>query len=202
MAISSFAPLARPFSSKVESLFGPYLGKDNLNLGCGRNPEPGFLNLDRTPGEGIDLVGDLETAIIPAPDMLCRAHPGSVDFILASHVLEHVSNLIPLMREIHRVLRQGGYLAAVTPYASSDDAVEDPTHVRYFTEKSWYYFDRRLYEKDGHAGSYDSPVDFCFDVVSVSLIPYPEWKDRPDLDSAKRYNRNVIREMIAILRKV
>ncbi|HYE89037.1 MAG TPA: methyltransferase domain-containing protein [Vicinamibacterales bacterium] len=209
------------FSTKVQDIFGEYVGEVNLNLGCGRNPEPGFINVDRVSPNSDVVAWDLEMPPCPplAPDSAepwlggyKRQRRESVDCVLASHVLEHIVNIIPLMREIHRVLKPGGYLLACTPYASSDDAVEDPTHVRYFTERSWYYFDRRLYEKDGHAGAYASPVDFCFDVVAVHLVPYPEVQEaaaqrahRGDftaLDTWKRNNRNVIKEMIAILRKV
>jgi len=216
--VKSGVDLSR-FSTKVQDLFGEFVGDVNLNLGAGRNIEPGFLNLDRKPGPGIDLVMDLEHCALN-PGML----PGwtkdeyawmardSVDCVLASQVLEHIVHIIPLMREIHRVLKPGGYLCASVPYASSDAAVEDPTHVRYFTERSWHYFDRRLYERPGHAGHYDSDVDFCFDIVAVHLIPYPNVQqaaavaaqrgDFSALDKWKQDRRNVIQEMIAILQKV
>lgn len=213
----TFAPvkdLSR-FSVKVQEMFGAYVGEVNLNLGCGRNPEPGFINLDRVEGVadvgGFDLEWCADGGRLPLSTER-QAGDGEVDCVLASHVLEHIVHIIPLMREIHRALKPGGCLLAVTPYASSDDAVEDPTHVRSFTERSWYYFDRRLYEKPGHAGSYASPVDFCFDVVAVHLVPYPEVQaaaarranagDFTALDTWKRNNRNVIKEMNAILRKV
>jgi len=215
---ASVAPAA--FSPKVQELFAANVGAVNLNIGCGRSgQEPGFINLDRVAGPGVDLVMDLETCAgnpgyFPGwpRDEYAWMERGSIDCVLASHVLEHITHIIPLMREIHRVLKPGGYLCIASPYASSDDAVEDPTHVRYFTERSWYYFDRRLYEKDGHAGSYASPVDFCFDVVAVHLVPYPEVQEAASrramqgdftaLDTWKRNNRNVIKEMIAILRTV
>ena len=134
------------------------------------------------------------------------------DFVLASHVLEHVQDIISAMREIHRVLKPGGHLVAATPYASSDDAWDDPTHVRVFTQNSWHYFNKDLYAKKGHAGHYNSPVDFKFEVVSVSLIPTPETKQRMEsmakkghlniVDMLVKHERNIVQEMIAVLRKV
>lgn len=198
------------FSPSVQQLFGEYVGDCNINIGCGLSgQERGFINIDRVDAPGVDSVVNLEQV----HRSKTLGPPNSTDCVLASHVLEHIRNLIPLMREIHRVLKPGGYLCAVTPYASSDDADEDPTHVRRFTEKSWMYFDRRLYERPGHCGHYPSEVDFCFDVVKVSLVPYPDMEKAASdaarrqgvfnaLDIWKRTQRNVIKEMIAVLRKV
>jgi len=193
------------FSNKVQEFFGKFVGSTNLNLGCGRNPEPGFVNLDRSPGLGVDVVSDLET-----PGCLSQVS-GVYDFVLASHVLEHIHNLIPLMREIHRVLRPGGHLGIACPYASSDDAVEDPTHVRFFTERSFQYFDRRLYERLGHAGSYNSEVDFIFEMVHNWWVPFPDVQEAAIkaaaqghlgvLDVMRRHQRNVVRELVVVLRK-
>jgi SAM-dependent methyltransferase len=207
-------------SQRIRAFFGPYMGPagaTRLNLGCGRAPEPGFVNVDKRGGAGADVVFDLEAcgydAQIPLPGNGGPENPfpdDSVDAILASHVLEHIWQLIPLMRELHRVLKVGGHLCIVVPYASSDDAVEDPTHVRFFTERSFMYFDKRLYEKPDHAGSYPSDIDFAFDVVKTTLVPYPDLQlgaggivgQQAELQVKKRFMRNVIREIHAVLQKV
>ena len=41
---------------------------DNLNLGCGRFPKAGFLNVDWNPGPGVDLVHDLTRIPYPFAD--------------------------------------------------------------------------------------------------------------------------------------
>jgi SAM-dependent methyltransferase len=193
------------FQAETVRAFGEYLGAVNVNLGCGRNLEPGFLNVDRAAGPGVDALCDLERELLPfASD--------SVDCVLASHVLEHITHLVPLMREIHRVLKPGGHVIAVTPYASSNDAWEDPTHVRAFSEGSWMYFDARLYARDGHHGAYASAVDFTFDVVKIHLVPFSDLTEefkKVGLDDrhqaltfGRRFLRNVVQEMHAVLRKV
>jgi SAM-dependent methyltransferase len=197
-----FAP---KFSPHTSQLFGSYLGGTNLNLGCGRNTEIGFINIDRVAGPKVDRVVDLEEGKLPQRD-------GSVDCILASHVLEHITNLIPLMRECHRVLKPGGYLIAIVPHAGSDDAWEDPTHVRAFTENSWMYWDRRLYARDGHHGSYPSPVDFILEIEKIIIVPRADVVEEmksagiEDAEAAVRFGhrflRNVVREVHAILKKV
>lgn len=204
------------FNPQTYRAFGRYLGSVNLNIGCGRNIEPGFYNLDRVEGSNVDLVCNLEMVeflgIPNLGDGKTRLPGGGVDCILASHVLEHISNLIPVMREFHRILRPGGHLIAITPHASSDDAWEDPTHVRAFTENSWMYWDRRLYERDGHHGSYPSPVDFIFETEQVTLVPQADVMEElarggitdheEGLRFGRRFLRNVVREVHAVLRKV
>jgi SAM-dependent methyltransferase len=196
-------------------MFGPYLGKYNLNLGCGRNLEPGFVNLDLNPGPGVDLTMDLEDAMYGIPD----SRPGvlipdsSIDCVMASHVLEHIRKLVPLMREIHRIVKPGGFLFAITPHASSDDAWEDPTHVRAFTEQSWIYWNRRTYETPGHHGHYTSPIDFTFEIERMLLIPQDGVVEelsaalgnqdvKAALQFGRRFLRNTVREVVAVLRVV
>jgi len=199
------------FHPHTYKTFGPYLGEKNLNLGCGRNLEAGFINLDRVAGPGVDRVTNLDYEVQPDwPDNWIGGYQ-EFDCILASHVLEHIRNLIPLMRECHRILRPGGHLLIVAPHASSDDAWEDPTHVRAFTEQSWIYFDRRIYETPGHHGYYPSDVDFIFEAVEVRLVPQDDVAAELKangipaevaLNFGKRFLRNTIREVVAILRKV
>lgn len=198
------------FRPKTWEMFGKYLGDENrnLNIGCGKSPEPGFQNLDRIWSKGVDLVVDLEDPQ-QLHDVTSR---GWYDCILASHVLEHVTNLIPLLRELHRALKVGGHLIAIVPHASSDAAWEDPTHVRAFTETSFYYWNKDLYDKPDHAGYYSSPVDFRFEVVETRLVPFEDVEQMlrtltggdsaTAMEFGRRFLRNAIREVQAVLRKV
>jgi SAM-dependent methyltransferase len=211
-------------SAHVRGMFGEFVGVHNLNLGCGDHPEPGFLNLDRVGGFGADVIMDLERCgemgvgdqrWAWAPELRVNQLPwaaNTFDCVLASHILEHLTYLIDVMREIHRVLKPGGHLIAVAPYASCDAAWEDPTHVRAFTERSWSYFDQRLYQTPGHAGAYPSPIDYCFDVVKVDLVLFDDIREQMapldpltrslEIEVKKRFMRNIIREQHAVLRKV
>ena len=107
-----------------------------LHLGCGRTILPGWVNVDQVQLPGVDVVADLEQ---------CRSKPlpfgeDSVDEFLMSHVIEHVRDTLGLMQELHRIAKVGALLVARTPYGSSDDAWEDPTHVRPYFIQSWGYF--------------------------------------------------------------
>jgi ubiquinone/menaquinone biosynthesis C-methylase UbiE len=58
------------------------------------------------------------------------------DGVLASHILEHVSNDLEAMREIYRVLRGGGILVAESP-TPWHGAQADSTHLRSYDLKSF-----------------------------------------------------------------
>ena len=67
-----------------------------LDLGCGQDKTPGALGVDLVPGPGVDLVHDLN--VTPWP-----LEQNRFDQVVCSHVLEHLSDLAGVMREIHRV---------------------------------------------------------------------------------------------------
>jgi SAM-dependent methyltransferase len=121
----------------------PYHGRRDLklNLGCGRDIRNGYINIDKDIG---DLYLDLEKAVLPFDN-------GSVSEIVANQFFEHIVNFIPLMNEIHRVLGEGGILKITVPCSPSSEAFQDPTHIRFFTEKTFNYFLKGdgLYEDHG-----------------------------------------------------
>jgi SAM-dependent methyltransferase len=104
-----------------------------LNLGCGQRPIDGYINIDVADLPHVDLVISLEDAELPYAD-------NSVDFVLCDHVLEHIDNFIPLVEEIHRVCRAGALVHVTVPYYKYEGAFRDPTHKRFFTERSFDYF--------------------------------------------------------------
>jgi SAM-dependent methyltransferase len=180
-------------------MFGPWIGGPGavrLNVGCADNKVDGFLNLDMDERVRPDVQWDVETTPLPFAD-------STFDCILASHVLEHVHRIIPLVYDFHRILKPGGHLIAVTPYGGSDDAWEAPQHVTYFTDKTWAYFSDRLYDAQQTAGSGARQgyryADWEF--ITVRMIPYPEFVDDPEIEFKRRHWRNVIQEVHAVLKK-
>jgi 2-polyprenyl-3-methyl-5-hydroxy-6-metoxy-1,4-benzoquinol methylase len=104
-----------------------------LDIGCGGTKQlAGSVGLDRHCQPGVDLVANLEHGLPFADE--------SFDQVFAVHVLEHVLDLVPLMNEVHRVLRPGGVLHAITPAHDFVNAVADPTHVRFFDVQTFKYF--------------------------------------------------------------
>lgn len=180
----------------VVDLFGPYLGLDNLNLGCARNHLDGFTNLDCSPNVGADVVWDLHDLPLPFED-------NRWDCIFGSHVFEHIcrERFIQLAGELQRILRPGGYLISVTPYCSSDDAIDNPFHLQTFSEITWHYADQRIYQTPGTAGYGDFGVDWDLPVIATHFVPYPEHRHAPDLDIRRRHWRNVIQELHVVMQK-
>lgn len=166
-----------------------------LNVGCGRNVLPQWINLDRVALPGVDVVADLAAgaaAALPFAD-------DSINEFLLQHVLEHIREPLPLMQELHRIARPGAVAIVRTPYGSSDDAWEDPTHVRPYFLGSFGYFGQPLYWR----ADYGYRGDWAVERI-VLLIP----RSRAGARSADavmelvRRERNVVAEMYAELRAV
>lgn len=178
-----------------KTMYAPYFQGEMLNLGCANNHEPGFVNLDANPDIHPDVLHDMESTPLPFES-------NRFDCVLGSHIFEHVHRFVPLMEDLHRIIKPGGFLVAVTPYGSSDNAWDNPHHVRCFTESTWCYFDQELYKTDGAGNGATQGYKGDFKVEQLILIPSPEFHDDPELEFKKRHWRNVIQEIHAVLRKV
>ena len=107
-------------------------GLHALDLGAAHRKPAGYLGVDQYPGEGVDIVGDVMNGI-DLPD-------GSVGVIRAVDFLEHVPDKVGMFNELHRLLAHGGMLISVTPSTDGRGAYQDPTHVAFYNENSFWYF--------------------------------------------------------------
>jgi len=105
-----------------------------LDIGCGQTKTAGAVGIDILPGAGVDIVHDLNA--LPWP-----LEPNQFDTIICSHVIEHLTDLVGVMNEIHRVSRNGARIHIITPHFSSLNSWEDPTHTRHFARRSFSFFD-------------------------------------------------------------
>ncbi len=109
-----------------------------LDIGGGRSPQQGFLNMDMQKLPTVDIVHDWDSFPWPFPDK-------SVTIITAMHVVEHVDparfGFIKWMNEAWRILKYEGQLVIVVPYAGSEGYWADPTHCNPCTKHTWRYFD-------------------------------------------------------------
>ena len=107
-------------------------GLKKVDIGGGLFPKPGYLTIDQ---EGADITCDLNDGI-PLPD-------NSVGVLNASHVIEHLRDPVKTMREIHRVLADGGWAFIEVPSTDGRGAWQDPTHVSFWNENSFWYYTRQ-----------------------------------------------------------
>jgi len=123
---------------------------------------------------------------------------GTIGYSEGSHVIEHLRNPLPFMQELHRVTRGGGTAVFRCPYGSTDDADEDPTHVRRLYAGSWGYFSQPYY----HRADYGYRGDWQLTDLTLSI--FAELSDATDAElySMIRFQRNVVSEMTAVLRCV
>jgi SAM-dependent methyltransferase len=108
-----------------------------LNLGSGKNYLSNYVNVDITHQWNPDLVLDLSKPINSTTGSLPLDH---FEEILATDVLEHVTDLVQLMTNLLELLKDGGIVKVSVPYDLSLGAWQDPTHVRAFNENSWLYY--------------------------------------------------------------
>ncbi len=104
-----------------------------VNLGCGDEIYKEYFNIDKVLLSGVDFAWDLEKTPLPFKT-------DSVSEIRCEHILEHINNFIPLVEELWRISKNGGRIYVVAPYFRYEAAYRDPTHVRFFTEHSFDYF--------------------------------------------------------------
>jgi SAM-dependent methyltransferase len=104
----------------------------NLNLGCGTDIREDCINLDRSPLTGVDIVHDLAELPLPFPT-------ARFGLIICQDVLEHV-DIVPMMRELHRILSPGGILEVRVPHFTSPSSYSDPTHLRAFSIETFDFF--------------------------------------------------------------
>ncbi|TLZ64897.1 MAG: methyltransferase domain-containing protein [Methanobacteriota archaeon] len=125
-----------------------------LNMGSGRDIRQGYVNADRKPLKGVDVLCDFSRFPWPFRD-------DAFDEVIAVHVIEHLPDTIRAMEELHRVTRSGARTMIEVPHYKHSNAYKDPTHVRFFTEETFDYFGRddRSYYTDAR-----------FDVASVEKV--------------------------------
>lgn len=131
-----------------------------LNVGCGLDLRPGWVNLDM-----IDYGGNTLTDLNRYPWPFPESH---FDEILCSHVLEHLANFNAAITEIWRVAKPGALLVVRVPFFLSTKYYSEPDHRIPFGIRSFDNYEditgRKLkfYEqwKRGHRTNYNSPARF------------------------------------------
>ena len=121
-----------------------------LNLGCGNDIRRGWINLDINKHPDVDVIHDLNQIPLPLND-------DQFDIVFCMNILEHV-NYISLINDIHRILKKEGILAIRIPHFTSKSNYYDPTHINFFSSRTFKYFIK------------DSSIDYDRELNLFSII--------------------------------
>jgi len=104
-----------------------------VNLGCGTDYRPGWLNCDRNNRVRADVYFDFERFPYPLES-------ATAEEIHMLQVMEHLDGIPDILDELWRILIPGGILHIEVPYGKSDWALQDVTHKHCYTERSFVPF--------------------------------------------------------------
>lgn len=130
-----------------------------INIGCGPNFLPGWINVDQARSDGIDIVWDLRQGL-PFTSESCTA-------IFGEHVIEHITkeDAAKLLQECHRVLQRGGVIRLSTPdagrylraYAYNDGFLQHSS-FELSIETPMDRINQMMREYGQHLWTYDAPA--------------------------------------------
>ena len=178
-----------------------------LNLGCGGNPKPGYINVDKYGNPNV--LHDLETFPWPWKD-------NSVNEIRLIHVLEHLGErkeiFLNIIKELYRICAASATIHIVVPHPRHDDFINDPTHVRVITPKALDLFSKSKNRECIKLGKPDSPLalylDVDFEMIKADYTLVPYWIEKlanKEIAEAELYNaiaryNNVMGEIKMVLK--
>lgn len=118
----------------MENILSSLSTKSGLNIGCGSDARAEYVNLDKVQLPGVDVVWDITRFPYPFDD-------NRFSSVLMINVLEHLPDPIKVLEEICRICEPGASVVIRVPYWNSIEQSTDPTHIKFFTERSFNYFD-------------------------------------------------------------
>lgn len=173
-----------------------------INLGSGRIFRSDWLNIDINQYWQPDVVADISNDF-PLNKEVSTARFGTItikedsfDEIIASHVLEHIRELVNAMTTCLKLLKVGGVFKINVPYDLSCGAWQDPTHVRAFNEKSWLYYTEWSWYLGWTEARFDL-IENLFTLNSVGLAMQANHASLAEILAAPR----AVDEMQVVLRK-
>lgn len=137
-----------------------------LNVGCGLDYRPGWVNLDNAEVPKVDVVHDLKKLPLPFKE-------NEFDLIYVSHVIEHfdINCIIALMNEFHRILKPEGVLHVRVPYYNHPSSINPMDHKTCFTFNSFSFFTPGNYVNVGECRTWNIMSEKGHPTVLGRLIP-------------------------------
>jgi ubiquinone/menaquinone biosynthesis C-methylase UbiE len=180
-----------------------------LNLGCGQNHLPGYVNVDKY-GEP-DVRCDLEEFPWIWAD-------NSVNEVVLHHVLEHLGETtavyLGILKELYRICQPDAIVHITVPHPRHDDFLNDPTHVRAVTPDSLALFSKKNNREWAELKAANSPLGFYlnvdFELVHTDYLLDEPWLsqykagdiDHDDIWLAGRQFNNVFKQIEMTLKVV
>jgi SAM-dependent methyltransferase len=129
-----------------------------------------FPEWDGAPFQRPDLVADLDR------ERLGMVRTGSLGFVIASHVLEHLAEPLGMIDDIHRVLEPGGTVLIVLPDRSRcvDDQRRDAPSIEHLADE---FRTNVKHVSDEHVVEYLRAMTLAEHDPGRSL-DYDEWRSR------------------------
>lgn len=168
-------------------------GPLKLDLGCGKNPQPGFVGVD-VRDFGQDVVCDLRDT--------WKWQDDSVDEVHCSHFVEHLTarERIHFVNELHRVLRVGAKALIIVPHWSSARAYGDLTHQWPPVSEFWFYYLLAAWRNDNapHNDAYTCDFDVTW---GYTLHPGISVRNQEYQQNAIAFYKEACQDIIATLIK-
>lgn len=167
-------------------------GKVLVNLGCGAQSGPEYINVDVVPAPHIHHVHDVKVLEMFSSE--------SVDLLYASHIMEHIPRheLDAVIVEWRRVLKPGGVLRISVPdfdnllkiYNASGNDIEsilaqllgqEPPYNNHYSVWNWEFIKRFFLERgfievrrwDPHTAPYYSMHDRAERILTAGDLKVP-----------------------------
>lgn len=134
-----------------------------LDIGCGLNKQKGFIGVDWASPDA-DIKCDIEGPLPIDSDY--------ADFILCSHVFEHIRNFRGLMDDLWRVLKGERMMIVRVPRYDFATAYGDPEHIRFFHPNQFLYFTPLWHYANGVKPWWINRICWCTeDEITCEMTP-------------------------------
>ncbi|MDD5551204.1 MAG: class I SAM-dependent methyltransferase [Candidatus Omnitrophica bacterium] len=142
------------------------MGNTKLDIGCGLFKKEGFTGIDSFDHSKLYKPGEFILGHIP--EILSDFEDNSVDEIHCKHFIEHIPQyqVIETFNEFYRILKVGCLLEIYVPPSTGRGAFCDPTHVSFWNDMSFRYYDMSWCKELSH--SYGINCDF--EIVTNKII--------------------------------
>lgn len=169
-----------------------------MDLGCGMNPDEGFIGVDFYA----DAPGILRIDLYSYP---WGIESESVDYLRASHFVEHVPDWDAHFTEAWRILKPFGHYEIISPYYMNRRWFQDPDHKQPILQERFLYLSRN-WRKAQKLDHYGAAVNFeVFDGAWFERLHEdfdPSQISSYDMQWFKLHCFNVIEDVGLILQKL